>query len=155
LSCLPDAGQGYDFMGASLSVPGMPPGDGGVRDKAHWTQEQYRPGVRDMALCMWFWIVDDATIQRLREAPHLLTGFLEDNEPVVAGPNHRNADTFHFKWVSLSLTWLMIAVCHQAQGWTRSPHGALFFRASTIFGDRYSGKLATEVTEGDTHFISF
>jgi hypothetical protein len=55
------------------------------------------------------------------------------------------------KWVSLSLTWLMIAVCHQAQGWTRSPHGALFFRASTIFGDRYSGKLATEVTEGDTH----
>jgi hypothetical protein len=59
----------------------------------------------------------------------------------------------HEKWVSLSLTWLMIAVCHQAQGWTRSPHGALFFRASTIFGDRYSGKLATEVTEGDTHFM--
>jgi hypothetical protein len=48
-----------------------------------------------MALDMWLYIVDDTTIQKLSEAPHLLDEFLED-KPAVPGPNHRNVDMFHF-----------------------------------------------------------
>jgi hypothetical protein len=50
-----------------------------------------------MALEMVFWIVDDETIQKLRDAPHLLTDFLDNHEPAeCTGPNHRNVDIFHF-----------------------------------------------------------
>src|SRR6266704_583100 len=49
-----------------------------------------------MAYEMCFWIVDDATIEKLRTAPDLLARFLQDNEPAASGPNHRNVDMFHF-----------------------------------------------------------
>ena len=48
-----------------------------------------------MALEIWLYLVDDTTIQKLSEAPHLLEDFLED-KPAVPGPNHRNVDMFHF-----------------------------------------------------------
>ena len=49
-----------------------------------------------MAFEMLFWPIDNATIDRLRNTPGLLAGFLQDNEPPVSGPNHRNVDMFHF-----------------------------------------------------------
>jgi hypothetical protein len=45
---------------------------------------------------MIFWVVDDATIQKLNEAPLSVAGFLDDHEPAGSGPNHRNMDIFHF-----------------------------------------------------------
>jgi hypothetical protein len=49
-----------------------------------------------MALEMIFWVVDDATIQKLNEASLSVASFLEDHEPAGSGPNHRNVDIFHF-----------------------------------------------------------
>jgi hypothetical protein len=64
---------------------------------AGWTTtEQCTRGEHVMALEMWFWIVDETTVQKLRQAPHLLAEFLDNNEPVVPGPIHRNVDMFHF-----------------------------------------------------------
>jgi hypothetical protein len=49
-----------------------------------------------MAYDMLFWVIDEATIARLRKSPDQLAAFLAENEPAASGPNQLNTDLFHF-----------------------------------------------------------